>query len=71
MAKVFRDMFIKVYRIYSNIPAAGLAFQPKKKCEIIRKAGILERRDYFFNALKSSLSLSFTDKTKQRLRFID
>ena len=30
-----------MYRIYSNIPAAGLAFQPKKK------AGLLERRVYW------------------------
>ena len=30
-----------MYRIYSNIPAAGLAFQPNKK------AGLLERRVYW------------------------
>ena len=47
------------YRIYSDIPAAGLAFQPKKKGGIIGEAGILERRDYFFNALMSSLRVPF------------
>ena len=28
------------YRIYSNIPTAGLAFQPKKKGGIIGEAGL-------------------------------
>ena len=51
--------FLVEYHIYSNIPAAGLAFQPKKKGGIIGEAGILERWDYFFNALMSSLRVPF------------
>ena len=50
------------YRIYYNIPAAGLAFQPKKKVGIIRDAGILKRLDYFFIALKSSLRIPLQQK---------
>ena len=53
---------MSLYRIFSNIPAAGLVFQPQKKGGIIREAGILERRDYFFNALKSSLRIPFQQK---------
>ena len=45
--------------MHSNIPAAGLACHLRKNGGIIRKAGILERRDYFFNALKSSLRIPF------------
>ena len=42
--------------IFSNIPAVGLVFQPKKK------AGLLERWDQFSNALKSSLRIPFQQK---------
>ena len=50
------------YRIYSKIPAAGLAFQPKKKSGRTREVGILERRDCAFNALKSGLRIPFQQK---------
>ena len=40
------------YRIYSNIPAAGIAFQLIKKDRIMREAGVLERQNYFFSPLK-------------------
>ena len=42
------------YRTYSDIFAAGLAFQPYNKVGISREACIFERLEYFSNALKSS-----------------
>ena len=45
------------YCIYSNSPASGLVFQPKKKGRILREVGILERWDCAFNALKPSLRI--------------
>ena len=42
-------LLIEGYHIYSNIPAAGLAFQ------IMKKAGLLERRVYWIAGIMPSV----------------